>query len=167
MLALVAMPAALHAQAVADPGTDTGAATAEVVEPGTLTRMEDLRFGAFIQPSTSGTITIRPNGSYTATGELLANMSIQQPAEGRGPARFRLLGDDNRFFIVKIPRKMTITNGTSTMQITNMLANVRNGRIDFDISEFFSIYVGGTLNVGAMQEQGTYRGEFEAVVLLQ
>lgn len=159
-----ALPAAVHAE----PGNSAaipGRAQAELVVVGRVQKIEDLRFGAFIQPSTAERVTIGTNGSATGTGDMVANMSIPQPSEGRGPAHLHLDGTDNRVFIAHIPNRINITNGTSTMQVRDITDNLTLGTNLFDLDGDFDLYIGGTLRVNANQEPGHYSGDFEVTVL--
>lgn len=153
--------------AEAEPGnsaTISGSSAAEIVDPGALNRLDDLRFGAFASPATRATMTITPGGTITATGEVATTMNLFTSATGRGPARFRIQGTNNRLFIPFIPNRLTISNGTSTMLVDRLDDNVNPvGR--FDADGRFIYQVGGRLNVGANQEPGNYRGEFQLTVI--
>ena len=153
--------------AQAQPGntqTYSGTIAAEVVDPGAVVKVQDLRFGAFPSPAGNATMTITPNGAVSATGDLATTMNLFSSPADRGPALFRIQGNNNRAFLPFMPRSMTISNGTSTMQIDRMDDNVfgiglldRDGRYNYEI--------GGRLRVGANQAPGKYTGEFEITVL--
>jgi hypothetical protein len=165
-LALAMGPLPLCAQ----PGnsvTFTGTVQAELVNPGRLALLEDLRFGAFMQPAAPATLTVAPDGSASGTGEIATTMSIPQPAEGRGPARFRLDGTENRAFVAIIPNRITISNGTATMEVRNITTNMRNGSNRFDATGQFILAVGGTLRANANQAPGEYAGDFRITVIFQ
>lgn len=160
-LPLVSVPA------LAEPGdtsTISGAAAAELIDPGRVVKIDDLRFAAFMSPTAAATMTITPDGAVSATGEVASTMNIVTTPDGRGPARFLIDGADDRFFIPFHPRSVTITNGTSTMLVDRMTDNVIGlQRIGPDGE--FEYRIGGRLNVNANQEPGRYSGEFEITVL--
>ena len=94
---------AIPATAIAEPGnseTQSGDASASVVEPIGIQNVADLRFGRIIRPTTGGTLTIAPNGNTTETGGVAGNTNTPQITNGRGPAAFAVFGDPNRYFAV-------------------------------------------------------------------
>lgn len=166
-LAAVLALSLTSAPALAEPGhsfTSSGAVAAEIVDPGRVVKLDDLRFAAFISPSTAATMTISPDGTVTATGEVATTMNAFSTLDGRGPARFRIDGTESRMFIPFHPRTVTISNGTSTMLVDRMEDNVR-GNVRLDPDGQFDYRIGGRLNVNANQEPGEYSGEFEITVL--
>lgn len=165
-LALALAPASVCAQP-GNSSTASGTAQAEVPELGRLAHLRDLRFGAFMQPTAAGTLVVAPDGTATGTGQIAAGMTIPQPPEGRGPALFRLDGTANRAFVANLPNRITISNGSATMQVRNITTNMRNGSNRFDASGIFMLYVGGTLQVAANQAPGEYSGDFQVTVIFQ
>ena len=156
--------------ALAEPGDSAslnGTATAELVNPGRLYKLEDLRFGAFMQPSANATLTITPDGAASGTGDIATGMNIPQPPEGRGPARFRLDGTANRAFVALIPNRITITNGSATMDVRDITTNIRPGNNRFDGAGRFDLHIGGTLRANAIQAPGQYSGDFQITVIFQ
>ncbi len=160
-ISMVAAPAAAEP---GDTATQSGTSSAEIIEPGAVTRLDDLRFAAFASPATAATMTITPDGAVSATGEVATTMNAFSGPADRGPARFRIQGTDNRAFVPFFPRSVTITNGTSTMVVDRMSDNIR-GRAILDEDGRYIYQIGGTLNVNANQEPGNYRGEFTVSVL--
>ena len=171
LTAALLAPAWLCVPALAEPGdshTMTGLAQVELVEPGRLMRLANLRFGAFGQPATAATLTIAPDGTATGTGDVAASMNaMPQPPDGRGPAIFRLDGTNNRAFVALIPNRITISNGSATMQVTNITTNMRNGSNRFDATGRFDLHIGGRLNIAANQAGGDYAGDFRITVIFQ
>lgn len=152
--------------AFAEPGTSdqqAGAAAAEVADPITIQHISDLRFGRFGSPATASTIQINMDGTFTSTGDVTSTVGMPQPATGRGPAQFRIQQAGNFGGFVEIPNSIVISNGSSTMTVTNI-----TGRLVV-ISGFFRwrVYrldMGGTLQIDANQEPGYYLGDFEVTV---
>lgn len=154
-------------QAFAAPGdtvTMSGSASASVVEPGRLTKINDLRFGQFVQPATSGTLTIAPGGAVTPTGGMTTSTGLTQVGTGRGPALFRVSGAAFRFFHVKLPKSITISNGAATMTVDTFTSNALVANTYLDTTGNFDLYVGGQLQVNAAQQQGAYSGTFAITV---
>jgi hypothetical protein len=167
VLALSTLSAPAQAQS-SDSSTISGVAGAEVIEPSRLMRLRDLRFGAFAQPTAASSLTIAPNGTATAVGQIASTMTIQQPVSGRGQAIFRIDGTPNRAVVVQIPNRITISNGSATMQVNAITSNLpANGRPRMDPSGVFYLNIGGTLNVAANQAPGHYTGNFTVTVIFQ
>ncbi len=164
-LALSLLSVPLHAEP-GDTQTTSGVAGAEIIDPGRVVKLDDLRFAAFASPAAAATMTIDPDGTVTATGDVAATMNSFTSPGGRGPARFRIDGMEDRFFTARHPNSVTISNGTSTMLVDNMEDNIRGfGRnARFDENGRFDYFIGGRLNVGANQEPGEYSGDFEITV---
>lgn len=153
--------------ALAQPGnshTTSGTAQAEFVSVGNLTRIEDLRFGRFMRPATASTITVSPNGTITSTGAVTSLMSVPQPASGRGPAWFLLDGVANRLFVAFIPNSVNITNGTTTMTVSNTTRNTGGPVGYLGPGGQFDLYMGGRLNIPANPTPGVYSGNFTITV---
>lgn len=155
------------AASLAAPGDSvqvSGQAQARVIEPVGIQAVQDLRFGAFASPATASTMTIAPDGSATATGDVVNSYNaVAQPPSGRGNAHFAVFGDPNRRYIVFRPNRTTISNGTSTM-------TVRRYRTDTTVNRFNSsgvddLRIGATLDIDANQEVGQYTGTFDVTVL--
>ena len=159
--------AALPGAAQAEPGSTTtsnGTAAATVADPMTVSRIADLRFGRFAAPTTASTMRVAPDGTVTPSAGVASSNSMVQPPDGRGPASFRVEMDDNRAFIAFIPRRVTISNGTSTMDVRNL-----GGRIvrvtNAGTQSVHRVDIGGTLNIDANQEAGRYSGDLTLTVL--
>ncbi|WP_226698977.1 DUF4402 domain-containing protein [Qipengyuania gaetbuli] len=153
---LFATPLAAQANDTAD---TTGTSNARVVEPLSINAIADLRFGTLMRPATAGIIEVAPNGAVTG------NLDISAFPGGRGPARFTVLGERNRRFIVFTPNQITISNGTATMVVDRFRDNRTLGFARFNAAGSFDLYVGGRLNVTANQQVGTYSGTFDVTVL--
>lgn len=159
------MPGAAHA---AETGPNT--ASAILIQPLSIVKSEDLDFGTII-PDTGGTVVLDPTltPTCTTTGAVIRS-GVCQPAEFVGA------GSVNQRVRVRLPAqaRMTVSNGAgATMQVTDMLVNgspdllvtretIRNFRFRIlHPTGIFYFRVGGTLNVGANQAQGTYTGTFD------
>lgn len=159
--------ATLAAPAFAEPGDSFqsgGTAAAAIVDPATIRRIADLRFGRFAAPSTASTIRINVDGSFNATGDVRSSTGMAQPADGRGPAQFIVEQAGNRGGTVFIPSTIVISNGSANMTvnaITGRLAVIAgNGR-----NRVYRLDMGGTLRINGNQAPGAYRGDFDVTVI--
>lgn len=144
---------------------ESGSVAIDVVAPTQVALVNDLRFGAILQAATAGTLRIRPNGNVSATGGVVGGYAIPQPPSGRGPAKFRVVGDPNRFIHATLPNSITISNGPATMLVDLIQSNTFFGFGWIGASGETDLDVGGRLNVGASQASGFYTGTFEISVL--
>lgn len=140
-----------------------GSAQAVVVEPAGITAIEDLRFGAIMQPATAGTVTVDTDDSISATGGAVVGITTPQPGT-RGAGRFTITGDANRMFRVSHPNRLTIFNGTASMTVDKLRSNV-NGQERFDANGSYELRIGGRLQIGANQPAGDYTGTYEVTVI--
>lgn len=157
---------------VAVQAAETAPVTAStvLVEDLSIAKAADMDFGNVIIATGGGTIVMTPTATptCTVTGGIIKS-GVCQPAEFIGAGRV------NRQVRVRIPPsgRMTVTNpGGATMRIDNMdingspdttviRENVRSFRLRvLNPSGLFYFRVGGRLNVGATQAQGTYTGTF-------
>ncbi|QPC98906.1 DUF4402 domain-containing protein [Qipengyuania soli] len=141
--------------------TVSGTANVTIAQPAQIQKVDDLRFGVIVRPAGAGMVEIDPSGTITA------NIDISAYPGNRGPSRFLLVGDNNRRFLVFLPSRIDITNGTATMRVDRFRMNAVNGSTRFDANGRYNLYVGGRLNVGANQAVGQYSGTFDVTVVYQ
>jgi len=141
-----------------------GSAQAVVVEPAGVTAIEDLRFGAIMQPATAGTVTVGADDSISATGGAIVGITTPQPGS-RGAGRFTITGDENRMFVIFGLNRLTISNGAATMTVDQLRGNLRYGFERFDATGEYDLRVGGRLRIGADQPTGNYSGTYDVTVL--
>lgn len=143
-----------------------GTAQASVVEPARLIAIEDLRFGAIMQPTADGTVTIGPDDAVVATGGAVVGITTPQPVGGRGAGQFLVRGEPNRMFVVLNLQKFTISNGTATMEVDKLRPNLLKGGVRrFDKDGRYRLSVGGRLQILANQPTGQYSGTYDVTVL--
>lgn len=154
--------------ALAQTGGNNGVSTVTVVETAAITPTADLRFGAFISPTTPGTVTVSANGPITTTGGVTSGANIPQPATGRGPATFDLIGGRNRLFYVLQIDPITIANNANNRMVVRFFTGNPSNALPFrrfDNRGNYTLQVGATLEVNANQQVGNYSGEFEVVAV--
>lgn len=142
--------------------TVTGSSAVTIAQPTRIQAVDSLRFGAIVQPQTAGVVEVAANGAVTA------NIDVSTFPLNRGPSRFLVVGDNNRRFLVFLPTSTVIvSNGSATMRVDRFRMNAVNGSTRFDANGRFNLYVGGRLNVAALQAPGNYSGTFDVRVVYQ
>jgi hypothetical protein len=159
LAAAVCLSAPAHAQSA------TAQTFASVVTPGTLVASRDLNFGAVVQPSAPGTVTVSSANAATCTttGGLVRTgtcSSAQFDGQADGWSRLQFTQ----------PGTITLTGpGGATMSVDNFNVQTGSGIIALPFFNLywitgdgsFSLYVGARLHVGANQTAGTYHGTFQ------
>lgn len=148
--------AAISTPAIAAPGntdTATGAATAEVVAPITITHDTGavLDFGTFTAGTAAGTVTVTQGGAGSTTGDAVHVATSTESADS-----FTVTGGANRGFDILAVGGTVAETGGATMAFTADAP--ASGTLDGTGSTSFS--VGGTLVVAANQTPGVYSGSY-------
>lgn len=165
--------------ATAQVATAQGSATAAVVTPLSLIKLEDLNFGRIVARPTPGTVTVNVNtGACTITGGLIHQGACQF-------AEFAGMGTRRMNVRFQIPTTVTLTGPAgATMLVDTMTLGTQpgltflggngnglgNGNRRYSIdanSGIFTFRVAGRLNVGANQRAGVYSGNFNVTVQYQ
>jgi spore coat protein U-like protein len=150
----------LPAAAVGAPASAPSAGKATVLKSLSVLKQADLDFGELVV-SGAGTAVIDPvSGATTTTG-------LVMPVGPAGhPATFTATGSRNSVVIIRVPNSpvtLTRVGGGGTMTVSNWtLDGPVNRRIP--LNSAFNFSVGGRLNVGAAQAEGTYTGTFAITV---
>lgn len=166
----LALAAALALAGVAIPAgaaTDNATATAGVIIPITITKMADLSFGKFA-PGAGGTVTLSTSGARSVTGAILSTNGSTPTA-----ARFDVHGETSATYAITYTgTTANLTSGANTMALTTIsdltglgvsTGTQATGALDATTGNQ-SIYVGGSLAVGATQPAGTYTGTVTVAV---
>ena len=145
----------------------TSTATSTVITPIAITAPVVLSFGRFAHGA-GGSVTISNSGIRTSTGVVLSNSSGVETA-----ARFDVTGDGSSTYGIthsgvtvlsdsaSTPNTMALSK-TSDLTGSNVTTgNVSSGTLSSGVQ---SIFVGGTLTVGATQAAGTYTGAVTVTV---
>lgn len=146
----------------------TATSTATVITPIAITAPVNLVFGSFA-PGTGGTVTVSTSGARTASGPVLSAVTATPTA-----ARFNVTGDGSATYSIAIAPSASLSTGGATPDTMALATfsdltaggattgNVTSGTL---ASGAQSIYVGGTLTVGATQAASTaYAGTIAVTV---
>lgn len=141
---------------------EQGRSQVGVVTPLSFIQTEELSFGQIIASNTAGTVTVAPNGSRTRTGNITLLGASHQPAEFAGMGAFNQrvqvsLGSNSIFLTgpgVRMRARTFVIGSTPTAVLTTTPTVFRIA----GATGAFRFPVGATLEVGANQAPGTYRG---------
>jgi hypothetical protein len=163
--ACAALAAAACLSAPAHAQSATAQTFASVVAPGTLVASRDLNFGAVVQPSAPGTVTVSSANAATCTttgGLVRTGTCASARFDGQASGFSRLQFTQ--------PSAITLTGpGGATMSVDNFSIEPGSGIIALPFlnlyfvtgNDPFSLYVGARLHVAANQTAGTYHGTFQ------
>jgi len=145
----------------------TATASGTVVTPIAITAAANLAFGSFAAGA-GGTITVSTSGARTSSG-------VVALGGGAAAARFDITGSASTTYSISHSGTAVLTNTTGGGGETMALAkfsdltagnatsgNVSSGTLDGAGAQ--SLFVGGTLTVGAAQVPGVYTGTVIATV---
>jgi Mat/Ecp fimbriae major subunit len=137
----------------ANAATETATAQAEILTPVALSAVSDLNFGLIATSGTAGTVVIPTTSDVRDCTDVIcvgtaSRASFQVTAATDGQL-VNLGITDNTITLVDGANSMTATLGLSSASIV------------FDPLALETVYVGGTLDIGATQAAGQYTGSFE------
>lgn len=153
LAALTSAPAAFAQNASSD-------SRAIALAPLSLVNVTDLEFGTMISGPTAGTATVNAfTGGRTTTG------GVTGVTNDSSAARFVTYGGPLQFiFVTRGPLPvLTRDGGTETMNVSGLTLDGATFRF-LNAAGVVDLNVGGTLQVGADQEPGTYSGTFDITV---
>lgn len=149
--------------------SETAETQAIILEPGSILKVDDMNFGQIVPSTTGGSVTMTaaPSPTCTATGGMVhsglcraARFSIRGIRQQR--VRIRMTGGST--VTLTGPGGATMTLNSITILAVGMTSvtggagwNLGNYRIDTQ-SGIADFYLGGRLNVAAMQAPGVYNG---------
>lgn len=155
-IAATAVPAGAAPVAAPTPATSE----ALILVPLTLTKIQDLDFGAVVPSSVSGTVTLNATtGARSFTGGVTGVSS----APGQR-ARFGGAGSPNQQVIVTLEPPAALVSTTNPADMVPVLAMTIDGspfRTIDPVSRAFFVHVGGVLQINADQPEGVYEATFE------
>jgi hypothetical protein len=163
--ALGAIGAGSNALAVTNNATAT--ATATVVTPVLVTSSANLSFGKF-SAGTGGTVTVDTAGARTNSGALLAGGTATA-------AKFDITGDNSAAYNIDsvTGTSTTLSNGSGGTMALALVGDFTGaggagsaipGSGTLSGTGTQSLFVGGTLTVGAAQAPGSYTGTIAITV---
>jgi hypothetical protein len=163
---LAAVALALSAAAGAMAATINASSSSTVVSPIAITKAADLAFGAFAAGSTSGTVTVSPDGSRSFGGGALG---VGTQSGAITAAQFNVTGQSGFTYSISVTGT-ALTSGSDTMAFAPISALTANTATSGTVSSGTltggtqTIFVGGSLTVAANQAPGTYSGTVTATV---
>lgn len=163
----VALAAALAVVTLSSQAVEgTATATGTVIAPIAISTATNLNFGNFARGA-GGSITIATDGTPTSTG-IVRSTTVTPTA-----AKFDVTGDANATYAITYTgTSTTLSDGaTNTMAMTYHSDLTAGGATSGTVASGTlsgagaqSIYVGGTLTVGATQVAGIYTGSVKVQV---
>ena len=147
----------------------TSTATSTVITPIGITAPVVLSFGKFA-PGAGGSVTISNSGARTGAGVILSSTASTQT-----DARFDVTGEGSSTYAIT-HSGVTVLSGPTVATVVQTMAlaktsdltgaNVTSGNVATGTltTGAQSIYVGGTLTVGATQAAGDYTGAVTVTV---
>ncbi len=162
-LLCVAVLAGVGGAARAEPVRATATARAVILDASEIVGQRDLAFGDIVSGPAPGSILIDP-----ATEARASTGGVSQAGGAAHSAAFVAPGTPDRVYIVQLPSQAaTLSNGAgATMTVSDWTSDGPAVR-RFDASGVAVVRVGGRLNVGAEQADGTYSGTFEVRIIYQ
>lgn len=167
LVSAIALAATILGGVASAANNASASATATVVAPIAITKSVDLVFGSFYPGATSGTVDVNTNGTRTVTGGALAASGGATPTA----AKFDLTGLASATYTIAYSTGVTLTGPGAAMALTQVsdltgaggaTTLVATGALSAGGTQ--SLYIGGSLAVGANQVAGAYTGSISATV---
>lgn len=140
----------------AAPAQTSATAKARVLKQLTISRNADLDFGTIVHGAAASTVIVNSAGAATCGAGLTCTGSTSA-------ADFTVTGTNNTIVTVSAPATVNLTNG-ATGSMTASLAAPATLALGNSGSTGTPLRFGGTLNVGASQEDGAYSATFNVSV---
>ena len=140
----------------ASAASDTATASATVMQSISITKNNDLDFGAF-SPSTGGTVVIGTDSSRSKTSAVVLSSS-----DTGNRAQFTVTGTADATYAITLPGSATLTGPGTDMSVGTFTSNPSGTGTLTGGSE--TLYVGATLTVASGQTAGAYTGTFDVSV---
>jgi hypothetical protein len=135
-------------------------ATAAIVLPATITKLNDMDFGC-VTVTTAGTAILDSNtDAVTTTGGVLFAGCLPHAAQ------FAAVSPSKTVVHIRLPNQpvvLTRVGGTETMTVDNWTINGAPTR-NVVAHQTFQFRVGATLHAAANQVEGTYDGTFDVTI---
>lgn len=166
-LAVVVLGATVLSGSASAANNASATASATVVTPIAITKATDMVFGSFIPTTAAGTIAVNTDSAVTFTGGVTAAPGGATAAA----AKFSVTGEPNATYTIAYAPTVTLTGPGTAMTLTQVsdltgaggaATLVATGTLSGTGAQ--SIFVGGSLAVGANQVSGAYTGNITATV---
>jgi spore coat protein U-like protein len=162
---LAVMTLAICGAGSAMAATATATSTTTVVTPIAISNTANLSFGNIATGGSAGTVTVSPDGSRSVTGGTVTAGGTTTAAQ------FNVTGQSGLTYAIDFTgTSTTLTSGANTMTFTAIsdtsasaitTGTAATGTLTGGAQ---TIFVGGTLAVGASQVAGTYNGTINVAV---
>jgi len=130
--------------------TATASTSATIIAPISLVKNVDMNFGNVATSAVAGTIVLGTNSVRTAN----AGASLPVTTGTVSAAKFTVNGNVDATYSIVLPGTITLSNGTNNMTVGSFTSTpTATGLLTLGAQE---IFVGATLNVGALQVAGVY-----------
>lgn len=139
--------------------TTSAEASARIVTPLEINKVQDLLFGNIAAGPTAGTVVIATDDSRTNTG----GVTLISAGNTSHAAEFGITGYPDATFTIDVPTSIKLASGDQEMDVDNFVSSLGassslNGQGEANLK------VGATLNIEANQEAGLYQGSFDVTV---
>ena len=138
--------------------TATANASADIVSPISITHDgADLVFGKVIPAETATTIVLNTDGTVNAS-----STGTSVSSSTRTAASFTISATNTYFYSISIPSaaiSLTGPTGSVDMTVEDFTQNLSAANNQSDGNDD-NLLIGGTLKVGANQQEGNYEGQF-------
>jgi spore coat protein U-like protein len=164
LLASIALAAA-GATAPAFAASTTATASATVIVPIAIAKATDLSFGKFAAGTSAGSVTIKTDGTRTVTGVTATGGTLSA-------ASFNISGEPSATYAIDTSATTAnLTSGSDTLSLALVSDFTAGGASSgtqatgtLSGTGTQTLYVGGTLTVGANQANGSYSGSVSVAV---
>jgi hypothetical protein len=165
MLSLAAVAAAALSATPAAAQSVSATAQAEargvILQPLTLTKIDDLDFGTVIASTTAGTVSIDADTGVRSTGGGVTGV----PSYPGNRGLFGGAGTANQPVVLTLNAPSVLVSSadpTDLITVASMvLDNNNETNRTIDATAAFFVGVGGTFNIAASQPNGSYSAQFE------
>lgn len=124
-----------------------------------LTKNNDLRFGTFISPGSSGTVTVTHAGARSSTPGITLRSGSAVTA-----ASFTMTATNNWSYTINLPDTVVISSGGNTFNLTNFTCSAPlTGRLG-SANNSLTFTVGATATINPNPQPGSYSGSFNVTV---
>jgi hypothetical protein len=126
---------------------------------------QGLRFGAFFQSTSGGTVIVSPTGVRTSTGTvILADMGYAY-----GPANFEIVANPGTLISILNGPDVTVSGSNGGSVTLHVGTSLPSSPFITSVSppSYTSVFVGGTLTVGSpvANPSGAYSGSFQVTFM--